>query len=278
MRIDGARYLDNVVARLRMEISAAGSPPVCLATVLVSGDPRDLSNARRKHAAAERAGMQFRHVQLSPRATQSEVENAIDELAASPSVHGVFIQLPLPPQLDRSALFDRIPPEKDVDGLSARSLGKLARGDTTVAPATPRGIVGLLSQNGVQLRDANTVIVGSSIEIAVSLALLLIHESKAGSVRVTSPDVRDLPAITREADIVVSCAERPALIRAAHLHAGATVVDAGYNRSKTGVTGDVDVESIGNVAGRSFRCRVVSVRQRSRRCSRKRGLRLALAG
>ncbi|MGH7715542.1 MAG: bifunctional 5,10-methylene-tetrahydrofolate dehydrogenase/5,10-methylene-tetrahydrofolate cyclohydrolase, partial [Vulcanimicrobiaceae bacterium] len=132
---------------------------------------------------------------------------------------------------------------------STLSLGRLARGDTTVAPATPRGIVGLLSRNGIEIRDAATVIVGSSIEIAISLALLLVHESKAGSVRVVSPDVHGLPSITREADVLVSCAERPNLIGAQHIRAGATVVDAGYNRSKAGVVGDVDAAGITGVAG-----------------------------
>jgi methylenetetrahydrofolate dehydrogenase (NADP+)/methenyltetrahydrofolate cyclohydrolase len=220
-----------------------------LATVLVSGDPRDLSNARRKHVHAERAGMQFRHVQLSPRSTQAEVEGAIDELAASPSVHGIFIQLPLPPHLHQAALFDRIPVEKDVDGLGPLSLGKLARGDTSMAPATPSGIVGMLLRHGVALRDAATVIVGSSLEIAIPLALLLMHLSKDGSVRLISPDARDLAATTREADILVTCAERPGFIGAPHLRPGATVVDAGYNRTKSGVTGDVDVESVMGLAG-----------------------------
>jgi methylenetetrahydrofolate dehydrogenase (NADP+)/methenyltetrahydrofolate cyclohydrolase len=248
-RIDGARYLEDVVGRLRAEIAAAGNPPARLGTVLVSGDPRDFSNARRKHAHAEQAGMQSRHVQLGPRATQAEVAQAVGELAASPDVHGVFIQLPLPPHLDAGAILDCIPVRKDVDGLSARSLGELARGNTSVAPATPRGIIGLLMRHGIDVHSAATVIVGSSVEIAISLALVLKHESKCGSVRLVSPDARDLAAITREADIVVSCAERPGLIGAAHIRPGATVVDAGYNRTKDGVTGDVDVESIASVAG-----------------------------
>jgi methylenetetrahydrofolate dehydrogenase (NADP+)/methenyltetrahydrofolate cyclohydrolase len=237
-----------VVRRLRAEIAAAGNPPACLGTVLVSGDPRDFSNARRKHVRAEQAGMQFRHAQLSPRSTQAEVARAVDELAASHEVHGVFVQLPLPPHLDAGAIFDYIPMEKDVDGLSARALGELARGDTSVAPATPRGIVSLLTHCGIDVRSASTVIVGSSVEIAISLALLLRHESE-GAVQLASPDARDLAVITREADIVVSCAERPRLIGAAHIRDSATVVDAGYNRTKNGVIGDVDVESIAGVAG-----------------------------
>jgi methylenetetrahydrofolate dehydrogenase (NADP+)/methenyltetrahydrofolate cyclohydrolase len=238
-----------VVRRLRAEIAAAGNPPACLGTVLVSGDPRDFSNARRKHVRAQQAGMQFRHAQLCPRSTQAEVARAVDELAASPEVHGVFVQLPLPPHLDAGAIFNGIPMEKDVDGLSARALGELARGDTSVAPATPLGTVSLLTHCGIDVRSASTVIVGSSVEIAISLALLLQHESQGGLVQLASPDARDLAMITREADIVVSCAERPGLIGASHIRAGATVVDAGYNRTKDGVTGDVDVESIASVAG-----------------------------
>ena len=193
--------------------------------------------------------MQSRHVQLDPRATQAQVENAVEELSSDPGVHGVFVQLPLPPHLDRDAIFDRISVEKDVDGLGSFSLGKLARGDTSAAPATPRGITGMLREHGISLRDARSVIIGSSVEIALSLSLLLMHESNLGSVLLTQPDVDNLTGITREADIVVSCAERPAFIRAEHLRAGATVVDAGYNRTETGVTGDVDVASVMGVAG-----------------------------
>jgi len=213
--------------------------------VVLSGDPRDRSNARRKHVHADQAGMQTRYVELSPHSTQAQVESAIDELAYDAGVHGIFVQLPLPPHLDKAAIFDRIPVEKDVDGLNAASLGKLARGDLSAAPATPRGIVGMLAWHGVRLFDADTVIIGSSVEIAISLALLLKHESTAGSVRLLSPDVRDLSTITREADILVSCAERPGLIGAQHVRAGATVVDAGYNRTKAGVVGDVDVSVLG---------------------------------
>jgi methylenetetrahydrofolate dehydrogenase (NADP+)/methenyltetrahydrofolate cyclohydrolase len=220
-----------------------------LATVLVSGDPRDFSNARRKHVHAEQAGMQYRHVQLSPRSTQAEVESAIGTLSNDPGVHGIVIQLPLPPHLDQRAILNRIPVEKDVDGLGAHSLGRLWRGDTSAAPATPLAIVGLLSRNGVPLMRAITVIVGSSLEIARTLEQLLRHESKDGGARLTSPDVHDLPTITRGADIVVSCAERPGLIGAAHIRAGATVVDAGYNRTHNSVIGDVDVESVMGIAG-----------------------------
>jgi len=193
--------------------------------------------------------MQFRHVHLDPRARQSEIEHAIDELSASESVHGIFIQLPLPPHVDRAALFDRIPAEKDVDGAGAISRAKLARGDTSAAPATPSAIVAMLVQHGVRLRDAATVIVGDSLEIAVPPALLLKRASNAGSVRLVGPDVPALAAITREADILVSAASRPGSIAAEHVRPGATVVDAGYNRTRVGVVGDVESESIMGVAG-----------------------------
>jgi methylenetetrahydrofolate dehydrogenase (NADP+)/methenyltetrahydrofolate cyclohydrolase len=244
-RIDGGAFLDGVVARLRREIAAAGDPPVCIATVLVSDDPRDLSNARRKHVRAREAGMRYRHCQLPADASQRRVEDAIAELAADTSVHGIFVQLPLPKHLDGWAIVDRIPVGKDIDGLSCGSLARLVRGVPHHAPATPRGILRLLQTHGVGIRASRAVIVGRSVEIARALGLALVNEG--ADVTIVDPGAPGLAAITSAADILVSAAERPGAITAAHVKAGAAVVDAGYNRTAAGVVGDVEA-AVGCVA------------------------------
>lgn len=239
--------MHDVVTRLRLHIAAAGDPAVCIATVLVSDDPRDLANARRKHRKAEEAGMRFRHSQFSAAADQGEVQAGIDALAGDPSVHGVFVQLPLPRHLDAFQIVDRIPLQKDIDGLSRASLGALVRGNPTNAPATPSGILELLARGGVDVQAAHVVVVGRSFEIARALALLIAVRG-AASVTLIDPDSSALRSVTKKADVLVTAAERPGMITAEYVKAGAAVVDAGYNRTPSGIAGDLD-PSVEDVAG-----------------------------
>jgi methylenetetrahydrofolate dehydrogenase (NADP+)/methenyltetrahydrofolate cyclohydrolase len=245
--MDGTLLLQRVVARLRAEIEAAGNPPVCLGTVLVGDDPRDASNARRKHRAAEDAGMRWLHREFGADASQAAVERAIDELANDASVHGIFVQLPLPAHLDAFTIVDRIPPHKDVDGLSMRSLGRLARGEPIHPPATPDGIMQLLELYGIEVRGNVVTIVGKSVEIARALALLFVARG-AAQITLVDPAEPLLGVAARAADILVSAAERPHFLTADLVKPGATVVDAGYNRTPAGVAGDVEIGSVERVA------------------------------
>ena len=231
--------MQNVVMRLRIQIAAAGDPRVCMATVLVSDDPRDEANARRKHRKAEEAGMQYVHRQFSGTAEQYEIEAAIDQLAQDSGVHGVFVQLPLPKHLNARVILDRIPFEKDIDGSSGRSVGALAQGQPLFAPATPSGILDLLAYGGVDVKASRAVVIGRSLEIARAAALLL-AERGAPSVTLIDADVADLREVCRQADVLISAAERPGFITADFVKAGSTVVDAGYNRTPAGVVGDLD--------------------------------------
>ncbi len=177
--------------------------------------------------------MQFSHTQLAAGTSQAGVERAIDRLAAQPEINGIFIQFPLPRRLNSTRILDRIPPARNIDALDA--------------PATPRGIVNLLAHNGIRVAEKACVIVGRSADIGLPLAQLLERE-RASSVRAIEPDAADVVSITREAEILVSCAERPDSITRAHVRSGAIVVDAGYNRIAQGVTGDVDAAGIEGVA------------------------------
>lgn len=245
--MDGTLLLQRVVARLRAEIDAAGHPRVCLATVVVSDDARDAANARRKHRAAEDAGMQWLHRQFGAGTSQAEVERAIDELAGDAGVHGIFVQLPLPAHMDAFAIVDRIPLGKDIDGLSMPSLGRLVRGRPIHPPATPDGILQLLDLYGIEVRGSAVAIAGKSVEVARALALLCVTR---GAARTTLVDPNDpvLSAALRDADILVSAAEKPGYLSGELVKPGATVIDAGYNRTPSGVAGDVDVGSVERVA------------------------------
>lgn len=204
---------------------------MCLATVLVSDDPRDYSNARRKHVQATAAGMQFRHLQFSANATQDQVERGADDLANDPAVHGIFVQLPLPAQLQADAILRRIPPNRNVDG---------------PVPATPAGILRVLELYEIPVTGVRAVVVGRSPDIARPLARLF--EERNDDVTLVDADAPSLGDVTRSADILASAAERFGLITGAHVKAGATVVDAGYNRIAGGVGGDVELESVERVA------------------------------
>ena len=135
--MDGNNLRDETVARLRKEIEAAGSPAVCLATVLVGGDKPSHIYVASKHKKAQEAGMISVGVHLEEDATQEQVEAEVRKLAADPTVHGILVQLPLPKHLDAEPVLALLPPEKDVDGLTERSMGRLLRGLPGHAPCTP---------------------------------------------------------------------------------------------------------------------------------------------
>ena len=187
--------------------------------------------------------MAYVHCQLSLSAEQREVESAIDELVADPSVDGIFIQLPLPPHLDSRRIVDRIPLRKDVDGLSASSLGALVRGELARAPATPTGILALLELYGIPVQGARVMVLGKSVEIARALVLLFAARG-AATVTLAEAAAPDLPQAASQADILVSALERPGVVTAAYVKPGAVVVDAGYNRTPSGVVGDVDERAV----------------------------------
>jgi methylenetetrahydrofolate dehydrogenase (NADP+)/methenyltetrahydrofolate cyclohydrolase len=246
--MDGARLRDEIVARLRAELDASGGPPACLATVVAGGDGPALANVAAKHRAATAAGMQSRDVRLDGSVTQVQLEAAVTALVEDESVHGVFVQLPLPPGLAEEPVLDLIPPGKDVDGLSARSIGKLVRGEPGHVPCTPDAVLRLLSRFGIATAGRRAVVVGASRFVALPVGLLLAREAWGCLVTLVGPDFPGLEAACRDADLLVCAADRPRLIGAAHVRPGAAVVDAGATRTAAGLVGDVDVDAIAGIA------------------------------
>lgn len=247
--MDGTRLADEMLQRLRDQMALAGNPPVCLATVIASEERADLANLRRKHIRAAAVGLRFRDVRLAPDITQHEAESAIGVLASDPKVDGIFVQTPLPQHLDAEAILDAIPPEKDVDGATAQSLGRVMRGETTRAPCTALAIVHLLQRYGIRVAGSQAVVVGSSPELARPLALLLSLAGSRAGVTITGIDAPGLVSVCRQADIVVSVAGRPKSITREHVKPGAAVVDAGVSRSQGKLIGDVDYEDVRTIAG-----------------------------
>ena len=249
--MDGNNLRDETVARLRKEIEAAGSPAVCLATVLVGGDKPSHIYVASKHKKAQEAGMISVGVHLEEDATQEQVEAEVRKLATDPTVHGILVQLPLPKHLDAEPVLALLPPEKDVDGLTERSMGRLLRGLPGHAPCTPLGVMRLLERYEIPTKGKRVVVIGRST--LTGLPQLVLFLRKGGDATTTcthshtSPE--DLKAYCREADIIVSCVGIARLITADHVKPGATVIDVGVSRIEAKIVGDVDFDSVQAVAG-----------------------------
>jgi methylenetetrahydrofolate dehydrogenase (NADP+) / methenyltetrahydrofolate cyclohydrolase len=247
--MNGNQLRDETVLRLRAEIDAMGNPHVCLATVLVGDDRPSQLYVKSKHKKAAEAGMVSKHVELPATATQAEVEDAVRELAADPMVHGILVQLPLPKGLDEEAVLDLVPADKDVDGLTEASMGRLLRGRDGHVPCTPKGVLRLLERYGIPTSGQRAVVIGRSSLVGLPLAVLLARKGIDATVTLAHSRTKDLIAVCRDADIVIGAAGIARLITAEHVKPGATVIDVGVSRTESGIVGDVDFDAVQRVAG-----------------------------
>lgn len=247
--LDGERLRDEIVVQVHNEIESLGSAPVCLATVLVGGDKPSQIHVGMKQHQAEAAGMATRHVQLPDTATQAEIEAAVQGLVDEPAVHGILVQLPLPHRIDLEPVLARIPPEKDVDGLTERSMGRLVRSLPGHVPCTALGVMRLIDRYGVETAGKRAVVVGRSTLYGLPQMLLLGRKGVDATVTLAHSRTPDLAAVCRQADIIVAAVGQPRMITAEHVKPGAAVLDVGVSRSEAGIVGDVDFDSVESVAG-----------------------------
>ena len=257
--IDGRRIADLVLTEIQAEVAArpAGRPPG-LAAVLVGEDPASQIYVKNKLKACAQCGIEstFRHLPAS--STAAEVAGVIAALNAAPAVDGILLQLPLPRGLDAEALLAGLDPRKDVDGLHAVNLGKLAGDDLTgFVPCTPAGVIELLRRHDVDPAGRRVVVVGRSKLVGKPAALLLMRKHAMGNATVTVVHThsRDVPALVREAEILIAAAGSPRFIRGEWLRPEAVVIDVGIHRvadpahpGKTQLVGDVDFEAAVRVA------------------------------
>ena len=247
--MDGNRLRDEIVSELNAEITAAGRPAVCLATVLVGEDKPSRIYVRNKQRKAAEAAMESRHVELGADAGQAEVEEAVGGLAADPGVHGILVQLPLPEGLDPDAVLELIPPEKDVDGLTPRSMGRLVRGQRGHVPCTPLGVMRLLDRYGVAVSGKSAVVIGRSTLVGLPQILLLGRKGVDATPTLAHSRTPELQEVCRQADIIVAAAGMARLVTADFVRPGAAVIDVGISRTADGIVGDVDFETVQAVAG-----------------------------
>ena len=249
-RIDGKATALAIRERIAAEVAAfrerVGRVPG-LAVVLVGDDPASAVYVRSKAKATEQAGMQGFEYRLPASVSQEELVALVDELNDNPSVDGILVQLPLPPQIDERVVITRISPDKDVDGFHPVNAGRLAIGLHGFVPCTPLGCLRLLQAELGDLAGKEAVVIGRSNIVGKPMALLLLRESC--TVTVAHSKTRDLPGVVRRADIVVAAVGRPKMVTGEWLKPGATVIDVGINRTDDGIVGDVDYESAAEVAG-----------------------------
>ncbi len=261
-----ARVLDGtaIAAEIRAEVAeqvkalaASGIMPG-LAVVIVGDDPASQIYVKSKGQACHEAGMLSETVRLPAETSEAELLAVVDRLNADPTIHGFITQLPLPPHIDANRVLNRISPSKDVDGFHPVNVGKLSVGDPTAfRPATPLGVQQMLVRSGIETRGAHAVVVGRSNIVGKPMASLLLQDSPGGNATVTicHSRSRDLPSITRQADILIVAIGKPGFITVDMVKPGAVVVDIGINRVSDAshpkgyrVAGDVDYEAVSQVA------------------------------
>jgi methylenetetrahydrofolate dehydrogenase (NADP+)/methenyltetrahydrofolate cyclohydrolase len=248
--IDGSAIAAEIRAEVAREVAAlvaAEHPRPGLATILVGDDPGSAVYVGMKRRLSAAVGIADLHRQLPAASPQDAVAEVIRDLNDDPQVSGILLQLPVPVPLDGRALTELIAPEKDVDGLTSISVGRLVRGAAGLAPCTPRGVIELLNRHGVVIAGAEAVVVGRSDLVGRPVAAMLL--ARDATVTTAHSRTRNLAAVTRRADILVVAAGVPGLIGAEHVAPGAVVIDVGTTRLESGVVGDVDFDAVKAVAG-----------------------------
>ena len=233
----------GLVSRVE-KLAAAGVVPG-LAVVLVGSNPASEVYVRRKVRACEEVGVHSEVVRFPAEARQDDVMAQLRALNEDPNIHGVIVQLPLPPQFDIRDVLEAIALEKDVDGFHLYNVGGLVLGDdrTVFPPCTPYGVQLLLEHEGIPIEGRNVVVVGASNIVGKPMAMMLLR--KEATVSICHVKTRDLAQYTILADILVVAAGKPGLIRAEMVRTGAVVIDVGINRLPDGrLVGDVDFEAV----------------------------------
>lgn len=246
--LDGKAVAAKIYEELQprvLRLSASGCQPG-LAVILVGDNPASQVYVRNKEKACEKLGIRSFLYHLSEKAETSEILELIDSLNADPKVHGILVQLPLPPHVEERKVLYRISPEKDVDGFHPYNLGRLMIGDPVFLPCTPWGIQELLIRYGIDTEGKHVVIVGRSTIVGKPLAMMLVQKAKGANATVTVCHTKtaDLSEYTKRADILVAACGSPGTITGDMVRQGVVVVDVGINRVEGKLVGDVDFASV----------------------------------
>lgn len=208
-----------------------------LAVILVGDDPASHIYVRNKQRACEKAGIFSRTIQLTSAADTPAVVQEVHQANQDPAIHGILVQMPLPPHVNVRQVLAAIDPAKDVDGLTTENLGRLSQGEPGLFACTPRGVIALLDYYNIPLVGCRALVVGRSVLVGKPLGLLLL--GRDATVTMAHSRSRNLPELVHEADLVVAAVGRPEMIRGDWIRPGAAVIDVGINRMPSGIVGDV---------------------------------------
>jgi len=248
--IDGKAVAAALRASLAPRVAALAARGVRpgLAAVLAGDDPASRIYVRNKMRACTETGLHSEVHEFPADVSEAALLDRIARLNADSRVHGIIVQLPLPPSLESARALAAVSPAKDVDGFHAENLGALVQGRPGFVPGTPAGVMRLLEHAGVPLAGRRAVVIGRSAIVGKPMALLLLQRD--ATVTICHSKSADLAALAREADVLVAAAGRPKLVTASMVKAGACVIDVGINRRADGrIEGDVDFDAVKEVAG-----------------------------
>ncbi len=247
--VDGLALAQEIRKELAEAVgrhAAAGRRPPCLAVVLVGDDPASVSYIRGKRRACQRVGMDSREDRLPAAVREADVLDRVQALNADPGVDGILVQLPLPGGIRAYEVASAIDPGKDIDGLHPLNAGRLLLGQPCLVPCTPLGILEILRRHEVPLEGSRAVVIGRSAIVGKPVALLL--QQANATVTMCHSKSRDLPALCREAQVLVAAVGVPRLVRGDWIQPGAAVIDVGATSKDGEPVGDVDTESVMGIA------------------------------
>lgn len=249
-RIDGKAISDQIkeeAALEAQELQRQGITP-CLAVVLVGNDPASMVYVNNKKKACEKVGILSRSYELPEDTEEKDLLALVEQLNMDNSVHGVLVQLPLPPQIDEEKVILAVDPKKDVDCFHPLNVGLLHTGQKGFLPCTPAGVLELIERSGHTIEGKRCVVIGRSHNVGKPTAMLLLQ--KNGTVTICHSKTKNLAEICKEADILVSAVGKIHTVTKDMVKEGAVVIDVGMNRNENGkLCGDVDFDDVCEVAG-----------------------------
>lgn len=231
--IDGNAIAEAIIKELTKEVGAFTERKPVVAFIRVGEDPASVSYVRKKQKTAERIGIESRLHLFPEDVSERELFNQIDTLNSDSTVNGILIQAPLPRHLNETATFNRVHPEKDVDGFNTLNIGKLCQEDASgFVACTPAGIVELIKRSQIETEGRHVVVLGRSQIVGKPAALLMMRKGLPGNATVTvcHSRTKDLPSITRQADVLIAAIGRPSFVTGDMVKEGVAVIDVGINR------------------------------------------------
>lgn len=245
----GSEVSTELKDKMKEKVSAweaEGKRKPCLAVILAGDDPASMSYVKGKEKACESVGVENRTFYLPEDVTQDKLEALIRKCNADPTVDGILVQLPLPKGLDENHALDTISPDKDVDGLHPVNVGKFYLGENGLIPCTPLGVMELIHRTGISIEGKRAVVIGRSRLVGAPVARLL--QDEQATVTICHSHTKNLAEVCKEADILVAAIGKPKFITKEFVKEGAVVMDVGINRVDGKLCGDVDFESVKDIA------------------------------